>query len=66
MHGCYGLYQAASRSESAEDMLHLCEALARRGFVCAAPDFAEGLSGAVPIGEATRLDIVQVGVSRAG
>jgi len=30
------------------DMLHLCELLASQGFVVAAPDFAEGLSGSVP------------------
>lgn len=28
-------------------MLHLCESLAQKGFVVAAPDFAEALSGAV-------------------
>eukprot|EP00439_Symbiodinium_sp_Y106_P037833 s1516_g4.t1 len=38
------------------DMLHLCERLASQGFVVAAPDFSEGLSGAVS--ELPRRDIV--------
>lgn len=40
------------------DMLHLCEKLALRGFVCASVDFAEGLSGAVPR-QIARQEIVQ-------
>eukprot|EP00435_Cladocopium_sp_Y103_P009402 s3282_g2.t1 len=40
------------------DMLHLCEKLALRGFVCASADFAEGLSGAVPR-QIARQEIVQ-------
>jgi hypothetical protein len=39
-------------------MLHLCEKLALRGFVCASVDFAEGLSGAVPR-QIARQEIVQ-------
>lgn len=38
------------------DMLHLCERLASQGFVVAASDFSEGLSGAVS--ELPRRDIV--------
>ena len=41
-----------------QDMLHPCEKLAQRGFVCASVDFAEGLSGAVPR-QIARQEIVQ-------
>ena len=41
------------------DMLHLCEELAQCGFVVAAPDFAESLSGKVPLREVTRQDIME-------
>ena len=44
--------------DEAQDMLHLCEKLALRGFVCASVDFAEGLSGAVPR-QIARQEIVQ-------
>ncbi|CAJ1397956.1 unnamed protein product [Effrenium voratum] len=46
------------------DMLHLCERLAQKGFVVAAPDFPEGLSGAVPLGRVNRQLILEELISR--